>query len=95
MEKSEYEMVLILDGSSKEELTQTEETIKKTLEKREIEVVHHDDWGTRKLFHAINKLEEGVYHFFRFKGERSAIQPLNSDLHVISGVLKTFITRQA
>lgn len=95
MVKSEYEMVLILDGSSREELTHTEENIKKALEKREIEVTHHDEWGSRKLFHAINKLEEGVYHFFRFKGERASIQPLNSDLRVIAGVLKAFITRQA
>lgn len=94
MTKNEYEMILILDSSSKEDLDQTQESIKKTLDKKNVEVVQHDDWGKQKLFHAINKLEMGVYHFFHIRSDRLAIQTLEKDLRVFSGVLKTFVTRK-
>lgn len=94
MVKNEYEMILILDGSSKEDLDKTQENIKTTLDKKHIEVVQHDDWGKQKLFHAIDKLEMGVYHFFHIRSDRSIIQSLEADLRVFSGVLKTFVTRK-
>jgi small subunit ribosomal protein S6 len=57
------------------------------------ELSHVDQWGRRRLAYPIRRYLDGYYAIFYFKGEPSAIRPLESSLDLADDVLRHLVVR--
>ncbi|MDO5509285.1 MAG: 30S ribosomal protein S6 [Weeksellaceae bacterium] len=72
-----YETVFILTPVLSD--SQVEEAVKKVenfLTENGAEIVHHENWGLRKLAYPIQLKRNGFYHLLEYKGEANLVADL-------------------
>ena len=84
-----YETVLILKPvlSDPEVATFVDKT-KQSISGDGGEIVSQEIWGRRKLTHMIGKSREGVYAYFKFKGNPALIKKLAHNFSINDSILR-------
>jgi len=54
-----------------------------------------DTWGQRRLAYEINHQSEGVYYFYRFRGNNDVLQELGRQLRIDESVLRHLVVKDA
>ena len=92
-----YELVTVLSPMlNQEQQSVAWERIKDFIANRSGEIVHEENWGTRRLAYAIKKgpyhFLEGSYHLTRFSTETPFNQELLTFLRLDEQVLRSLVT---
>ncbi len=84
-----YETVLILKPvlSDPEVATFVDKT-KQTITGDGGEIVSQEIWGRRKLTHLIGKSREGVYAYFKYKGNSNLLKKLNHNFSISDSIIR-------
>jgi small subunit ribosomal protein S6 len=86
---STYETVLILKPTlSDPEVAQFVEKTKQAISSDGGEIVNHEIWGRRKLAHLIGKAREGVYAYFKYKGQPALAQKMGRGFSLAESVMR-------
>ncbi|MBI3288334.1 MAG: 30S ribosomal protein S6 [Elusimicrobia bacterium] len=84
-----YETVLILKPVLADpEVVEFVEKLKQTITSESGELTTHEIWGRRKLTHLIGKAREGVYVYFKFRGNPGLLKKLAHNFSVSDTVLR-------
>lgn len=57
------------------------------------EITKMEDWGKRRLAYEINKLHEGFYTLYNFRGDRAVLGELDRQLRLDETILRHLIVR--
>jgi small subunit ribosomal protein S6 len=57
------------------------------------ELIGLETWGQRRLAYEINHQSEGVYYFYRFRGNNDVLQELGRQLRIDESVLRHLIVK--
>jgi small subunit ribosomal protein S6 len=52
-----------------------------------------ESWGQRRLAYEINHQSEGVYYFYRFRGNNDVLQELGRQLRIDESVLRHLVVK--
>jgi small subunit ribosomal protein S6 len=80
MELRNYETVFVTTPVlSEEQLQEVISKFRSFLEEREVEIVHEDRMGLKKLSYSIQRKHTGIYHLFEFRAIPSVISALETE----------------
>ena len=57
------------------------------------ELIGLETWGQRRLAYEINHQSEGVYYFYRFRGNNDVLQELGRQLRIDESVLRHLVVK--
>ena len=84
-----YESIFILDpDSTQEQQDGLLDKLKSIVGNNGGQVVHHAQWGRRKLAYEVKKRQYGIYHLFYLDGAPQALKALETQYRLEDGVLK-------
>ena len=78
---NQYETVFILTPVLSE--TQMKEAVQKfkdILKKNDVEIVHEEHWGLKKLAYPIQKKSTGFYHLFEYRADGDVIEAMETEM---------------
>ena len=88
-----YEMTVIFNDSDPELFEKSKNMLETSFQKRNVSISEKEEWGSRKLFHAIDHIEKGHFNYLTFTTSPDKINQLNADINVNQGILKSMICR--
>lgn len=80
-----YEVTVILRTSDTESL---KDTVKKILQKHNVEITLEDPWGVKKLAYQIDNESEGYYYFMNVESPADSIQKIINDFKLNRDILR-------
>lgn len=80
-----YELTIITESSSAEQILESVNTLLKLNKSRDIEV---SDWGDKKMAYSIKKNKTGHYYYIELSIPTIAVNKLQSQLNIENGVLR-------
>ena len=84
-----YETVLVFKPTySDTEVAGLSDKIKQLIAANGGEILSHEIWGRRKLSFPINKVREGVYSYFKYKGAGQTLRKLEQNLSISEQLLR-------
>lgn len=84
-----YESIFILDPeATQEQQDGLLDKLKTIVGNNGGTVMHHAQWGRRKLAYEVKKRQYGIYHLFYLDGTPSALKALETQYRLEDGVLK-------
>ncbi|MGD9252609.1 MAG: 30S ribosomal protein S6 [Holophagae bacterium] len=87
-----YELGIIIDPEvAPEDETATLERLEGIITEAGGDMMRKDPWGRRQLAYPINKKNHGVYHFWAFTVDGTALEPLNFELRTNDNVMRSLI----
>jgi len=91
-----YEAMFILRPDLEEEkVAEIMDRFRTLLENRGGEVTRLEKWGKRRLAYEIQRLREGLYVIFKFKGNNEIVQELDRIFKISDEVIRHLIVRAA
>lgn len=77
---NQYETVFIITPVlSEAQMKEAVEKVRKIITDNEGEIVHHADWGLRKLAYPIKNKSTGFYNHFEFRGPGELVAKLETE----------------
>ncbi|MDH5751733.1 MAG: 30S ribosomal protein S6 [Deltaproteobacteria bacterium] len=84
-----YESIFILDPEvNQDQQKGLLEKFKSIVDKNGGSIVHHDEWGRRKLAYEVKKRSHGVYHMFYLDNTPDALRALENQFRLEDDVIK-------
>jgi len=90
---STYELIIIIKGSISEEIEPGKEQVEKIFSKFNISVSEKHEWQHKKLWHPIDKIEDGSYNSFICEIDPQKIKDIQREFTLASNVLRTFFVK--
>ncbi len=88
-----YEITAVLQETPASIVDETKNTIKEFFKKYSVEMTEEEDWGSKKLWHAIRGLETGHYSHFKCKAEPTAIAKLENEFKLNQNILRSLVIK--
>ncbi|NCB02046.1 MAG: 30S ribosomal protein S6 [Spirochaetia bacterium] len=82
-----YELTVILDANE-EMTTKGLELVEKEFSTHQVEIIKHDDMGTRTLAYPIKKQDKGHYHYYELSADPSVIDGLSASYRLMQPIMK-------
>lgn len=85
-----YELTVIFHPQKVEE---GKSTLKEIMQKRGVNVLSEEDWGSKKLAYMIEEQTEGFYYFANVEVAQDAFDKIESDFKIQNSILRHMFIR--